>query len=137
MKRNNKPVKSSKSKSTLKKRAPSQKSKLNTKTLQELSQRLEVLQVGIERYVKEANECLEFYHSRWIDLKTWQEGADSKVDALWNERTSKTQSKQLASLLGKPLNAISGRITDLKIAGEVVATNDKRDGCAVLRIRHV
>lgn len=43
-------------------------------------------------------------------------------------------SKEIAERLGRPINTFSGRITELKIAGLVVETEHRRNGCAVLRI---
>ena len=43
-------------------------------------------------------------------------------------------SKFIAHWLDKPLNAISGRLTELKRDGLIEPTGERRDGCAVLRI---
>lgn len=40
--------------------------------------------------------------------------------------------KEVAERLGKPLNAISGRLSELKAAGLVVDSQMRLDGCAVL-----
>lgn len=76
---------------------------------------------------------------------------DSKasVEANARIRTSKSQdraavwalavslgeftSKELAVQLDKPLNSISGRISELKAAGLIRETEYRRGGCAVLR----
>lgn len=42
-------------------------------------------------------------------------------------------SKELAVQLDKPLNAISGRISELKSLGLIRETEYRRSGCAVLR----
>lgn len=42
-------------------------------------------------------------------------------------------SKELAAKLDKPVNAISGRISELKAAGLVRETVFRRGGCAVLK----
>jgi len=42
-------------------------------------------------------------------------------------------SKEIASLMGKDLNCISGRISELKALGMVEKTGVRRGGCAELR----
>jgi hypothetical protein len=41
-------------------------------------------------------------------------------------------SKEVAAALGKPLNAISGRLTSLKMKGKIRGTGVRRDGAEVL-----
>ena len=41
-------------------------------------------------------------------------------------------SKELALHFDVPLHSISGRITELKLAGRVLRTPERRDGCGVL-----
>lgn len=43
-------------------------------------------------------------------------------------------SKEIAVKLDKPLNSVSGRISELKAAGLIEETAYRRDGCAVLRV---
>lgn len=42
-------------------------------------------------------------------------------------------SKDIAERLGKPINTISGRITELKMLGYFRETELRRDGCALLK----
>lgn len=41
-------------------------------------------------------------------------------------------SKEIAREMGRGLNCISGRLTELKVSGAVVRTDERRDGAAVL-----
>jgi len=43
-------------------------------------------------------------------------------------------SKQIANIMGKGLNQISGRITELKADAIIEDTGLRRDGCAVFRV---
>jgi predicted transcriptional regulator len=43
-------------------------------------------------------------------------------------------SKEIADVLDRPLNAISGRISELKALGLVEPTGERKEGCAVLRL---
>lgn len=47
----------------------------------------------------------------------------------------KATSKAIARELGKPLNAVSGRVSELKALGEIEETGERDEGCNVLRIR--
>lgn len=49
-------------------------------------------------------------------------------------RLGEFTSKEIALRLDKPLNAISGRISELKAAGLIRETEYRRDRCAVLRV---
>jgi len=42
--------------------------------------------------------------------------------------------KEVAAMMGKPFNAVSGRGSELKKAGQVEKTGETRDGSAVLRV---
>jgi len=44
-------------------------------------------------------------------------------------------SKELAQMMMKPLNAISGRISELKAMGLIEPTGERRRKCAVLRVK--
>jgi hypothetical protein len=44
-------------------------------------------------------------------------------------------SKEIAARLGKPLHAISGRLSELRAAEDLVPTGERRDGAAVLRVK--
>lgn len=44
-------------------------------------------------------------------------------------------SKEIADILGRPLNCISGRISELK-AQKLVTADGRRDGCAILYVRN-
>ena len=54
--------------------------------------------------------------------------------AVWDlaSRLADFTSKELAVQLDKPLNSISGRISELKAAGLIRETEYRRDRCAVL-----
>jgi Fic family protein len=54
--------------------------------------------------------------------------------ALFDRRPYLT-SKQVAYALGRPLNAISGRLSELLAMGELERTGARMDGAAVLRVR--
>lgn len=41
-------------------------------------------------------------------------------------------SKELAAEMGVPLNCLSGRLSELRATGRLVATGERRDGAAVL-----
>ena len=45
-------------------------------------------------------------------------------------------SKQIARYLGKQLNCISGRLTELKADNLIIETGDRKEGCAVYKIRN-
>ena len=42
-------------------------------------------------------------------------------------------SKEIADAVSKPINCVSGRISELRAKGMLEATGTRRDGCAVLR----
>ena len=44
-------------------------------------------------------------------------------------------SKQIARAMNKPLNCISGRLTELKADGEIVSTGTKWEGCEVYELK--
>lgn len=44
-------------------------------------------------------------------------------------------SKQVARYLGKQLNQISGRLSELKADNLIVETDERKEGCAVYKIR--
>lgn len=46
-----------------------------------------------------------------------------------------THSKEIARGLDKPLNLVSGRISELKKAGVIQETGEREDGCALLCLR--
>lgn len=67
--------------------------------------------------------------------------ANGKVDKRQGQRdviatlTNATlTSKEIAAKLGKPLNAISGRCSELKMAGVIVPTGVRREGAAELML---
>lgn len=46
-----------------------------------------------------------------------------------------THSKAIARKMGKPLNAISGRISDLKAKSLIYPTGERKEGCEVVRAK--
>ncbi len=50
-------------------------------------------------------------------------------------RNGPMTSKELAAAMGTRINCISGRLSELAVAGEIERTDARRDGCAVLRVR--
>lgn len=76
-------------------------------------------------------------------------GSPESVDA--NKRVDKTKgqqevltllsrgawltSKEIAALLNKPLNAVSGRLSELRAMGKIEKTGERRCGAAVLRLK--
>jgi predicted transcriptional regulator len=48
-------------------------------------------------------------------------------------RFSPKTSKEIAEFLNRPLNAISGRLSELKAIGKIEKTGQRRDGAAELR----
>lgn len=45
-------------------------------------------------------------------------------------------SKQIARYMGKPLNCISGRISELKADEVIEDTGDRAEGCAIYQLRN-
>jgi len=60
-----------------------------------------------------------------------RQGQRDVIATLTNARLT---SKEIAIKLGKPLNCISGRCSELKMAGVIVPTGVRRDGSAELRL---
>ena len=54
---------------------------------------------------------------------------------LWAETRTDFTSKEIAREFGKPLNAISGRISELRATGVIEETGERREGCNVLRVK--
>ena len=48
----------------------------------------------------------------------------------------KAYSKQVARYLGKQLNQISGRFSELKADGLIAETDERAEGCAVYKIKN-
>ena len=46
-------------------------------------------------------------------------------------------SKQIARYLGKQLNCISGRLTELKADNLIIETGDRKEGCAIYKIKDI
>lgn len=60
-----------------------------------------------------------------------RQGQRDVIATLTNARLT---SKEIAVRLGKPLNCISGRLSELKMAGVIMPTGVRRDGSAELRL---
>jgi len=48
--------------------------------------------------------------------------------------TNGLTAKEYAGIIGKGLNAVSGRFSELKKAHKIKITGDKREGCAVWEV---
>lgn len=51
-------------------------------------------------------------------------------------KTGKSHSKEIARLMNKQLNQISGRISELKANEIIEETGERIDGCAVYRLKN-
>lgn len=51
-------------------------------------------------------------------------------------KSGKSHSKEIANLMGKQLNQISGRISELKASDVIEETGERINGCAVYRLKN-
>ncbi len=56
-----------------------------------------------------------------------------QILAIFRRKGNQT-SKDIAQMLNKPLNAISGRLSELKLLGKIRGTGERRDGSEILEL---
>lgn len=76
---------------------------------------------------RDANPCQEAKNRGQEEIFSLIESADFY-------RSGGLTSKEIGKMLNKPLNAISGRISELKAMRLIEPTGERRDGAAVLRL---
>lgn len=68
--------------------------------------------------------------------KVDKEVGREKVISAFRELDGVSYSKQIARYLNKPLNAISGRISELKVLGIIVSAGlGRTEGCEILKLK--
>ena len=91
----------------------------------------------------------EYFHFREDITENRHKGSPESIAA--NKRVNKVKdrakvfeligklgysySKQIARLMDKPLNSISGRFSELKRDGMIEPTGDRNEGCAVYQLK--
>lgn len=62
-------------------------------------------------------------------------GDRQRVVEAFQKMGGKGYSKQIARILHKPLNSLSGRLSELLAMGILEKTEDRAEGCAILRLK--
>jgi len=70
----------------------------------------------------QANKTVRRYKDQKVVLETIQELGNATL-------------KDVAHLMGKQLNQISGRFTELKRTGEIEPTGETKDGCMIYKLK--
>lgn len=72
----------------------------------------------------------------FIANKRVQKERDSALVLAFIIKSGRAYSKQIARAMGKQLNQISGRISELKASEIIEETGERKEGCAVYKLKN-